>query len=153
MRPRIPVPLTLADRAACSVWSRRTLAVCGLIALAMIAISATNRHIDDTILAAHADTSATALQSCARWHESASGAVSQLTQTMRDADLRQVADATFRMRRALRNCEMGWLRLACQDYRAVIKGVPGHASESAFECPTASQTWDARTIGSSRMSP
>jgi hypothetical protein len=153
MRPRIHVPLTAAEQALHSTWSRRTLGACGLIGLAMIAISATNRHVDDVALAAQAE-KPMALQSCARWHEAASEAVSQLTQTMRDADLRQVGDSIFRMRRALRNCEMGWFKLACQDYHAVAKSVPTHVNAqyaSSFGCAGSFQAQDARTVGSERM--
>ena len=153
MRPRIHVPLTGAEQALHSTWSRRTLGVCGLIALTMIAISATNQRVDDGVLAAHAEKQMT-LQSCARWHEAASEAVSQLTHTMRDADLRQVGDSIFRMRRALRNCEMGWFKSACQDYHAVVKGVPGQINvqyASSFGCPGSSQAQGAGTTGSERM--
>jgi hypothetical protein len=154
MRPRIHVPLTAGEQALQVTWSRRTLGACGLIALVIIAISASSRHvIDDVALAAHAE-KPTALLSCARWHETASEAVSQLTQTMRDADLRQVGDSIFRMRRALRNCEMGWLTLACQDYHAVVKSAPGYVnaqSASSFGCSASSQAQDARTTGSERM--
>ncbi len=155
MRPRIHVALTPAEQAVHSTWSCRTLGVCALIAVAMIAISATNRHVDDVALAAHAE-APMALQSCARWHEAAGDAVSQLTQTMRDADLRQVGDAIFRMRRALRNCEMGWFKLACQDYQAVVKGVPGYLNPQyvpSFGCLTLFQGQDARATGSERMPP
>jgi hypothetical protein len=153
MRPRIHVPLTAGEQALQSTWSRRTLGVCGLIALAMIAISATNQRVDDMVLAAQVEKPMT-LQSCARWHEAASEAVSQLTQTMRDADLRQVGDSIFRMRRALRNCEMGWFKSACQDYHAVVKGVPSHINvqyASSFGCPGSSQAQGAGITGSERM--
>src|SRR4051794_26610741 len=86
MRPRIPIRLTPEEQATRALWSRRTLGACGLIVLAMIAVSGTHRGVDGTSLAAHAEMQAS-VQTCAQWHETASGAVSHLTQTMRDADL------------------------------------------------------------------
>jgi hypothetical protein len=123
-----------------------------LIAAAMIVVSGTSRHGGDAVTAAHAEQPA-ALESCARWREAASDALSQKFPTMRDAELREVADAIFRMRRALRNCEMGWSTLACQDYRAVARNVSGQAGldrDSAFDCRTGQ---DDQTIGSARVSP
>ena len=61
---------------------------------------------------------------CMQWHLAASAAVSRLVHSTRDADLRQVNDWVFRMRRARRNCEAGWFGLACQDYSAVAAGTP-----------------------------
>jgi len=58
-------------------------------------------------------------RTCSQWHLAASTAVSRLVHSTRDADLRQVNDSIFRMRRARRNCEAGWFELACQDYFAV----------------------------------
>lgn len=59
-----------------------------------------------------------AAQSCQQWHLAAGAAVSRLVQSTRDADLVQVKDAVFRIRRANRNCEAGWVALAYQDYRS-----------------------------------
>ena len=62
-------------------------------------------------------------------------AVSRLVQSTREADLLQVSDSVFRMRRARRNCEMGWVTLACQDYHAVAAGMPGYAmTGQIFPC-------------------
>ena len=62
---------------------------------------------------------------CADWDEAASEAIVDLVKAWRDTDLRLVGDAVYRMRRARRNCHMGWMRLACLDYQAVIQGSPG----------------------------
>jgi hypothetical protein len=152
MRPRIHVRLTPAEEALRASWSRRTLAACVLIAAAMIVVSGASRQGGDVVTAARAEQSAVP-ESCARWREAASNALSQAIPSMRDADLSQVADAIFRMRRALRNCEMGWSTLACQDFRAVARSVPGHAGldrDSAFDCRAGQ---DNQTIGSARVSP
>jgi hypothetical protein len=53
----------------------------------------------------------------------------------RDADLLQVNDAVFRIRRARRNCEAGWVALACQDYHSVAAGIPGQGmNRQMFPC-------------------
>ena len=62
-------------------------------------------------------------------------AVSRLVKSTRDADLVQVNDAVFRIRRARRNCEAGWVALACQDYHAVAAGIPGQVmNRQMFPC-------------------
>ena len=74
-------------------------------------------------------------QSCLQWHLAAGAAVSKLVKSTRDADLLQVNDAVFRIRRARRNCEAGWVTLACQDYHAVAAGIPGHVmNRQMFPC-------------------
>jgi hypothetical protein len=78
-------------------------------------------------------------RTCMQWHLAASEVVSQQVQSMRDVDLRYVSDAIFRMRRARRNCEIGWATLACQDYHSVAAGIPGHAvPNEMFPCARAS---------------
>jgi hypothetical protein len=73
--------------------------------------------------------------SCMQWHEQASAAISQMVRSATDVDLRQAADAVFRLRRARRNCEAGWLQLACLDYYAVAKHSPAFAqSAEEFSC-------------------
>jgi hypothetical protein len=76
-----------------------------------------------------------AAQSCHQWHLAAGAAVSRLVKSTRDADLVQVNDAVFRIRRARRNCEAGWVALACQDYHAVAAGIPGQVmNRQMFPC-------------------
>ena len=61
---------------------------------------------------------------CARWDDVARESVASLVlHSDRDAELRQASDAIFRMRRARRNCDAGWIALACQDYLSVVRGV------------------------------
>jgi hypothetical protein len=136
MRPRNDAPIPPADRLALAVWSRRMIGACVLLGVAVMAVVTLGRDFDR---ASGAQAGQRSLDpTCARWHETASEALVQLVQSTRDADLRQVGDAVFRMRRARRNCETGWVKLACQDYRSVVKGVPGLAMERpelALECP------------------
>jgi hypothetical protein len=74
-------------------------------------------------------------RACIQWHLTAGAVVSRLVQSTRDADLVQVNDSVFRMRRARRNCEAGWVTLACQDYHAVAAMTPGYAMTSQmFPC-------------------
>jgi len=74
-------------------------------------------------------------RACMQWHLAAGAVVSRLVQSTRDADLVQVNDSVFRMRRARRNCEAGWVTLACQDYHAVVASTPGHAmTNQLFPC-------------------
>jgi hypothetical protein len=74
-------------------------------------------------------------RACMQWHLAAGDVVSRLVQSTRDADLVQVNDSVFRMRRARRNCEAGWVTLACQDYHAVAAMTPGYAMTSQmFPC-------------------
>ncbi|HEX2217100.1 MAG TPA: hypothetical protein VHG27_10485, partial [Xanthobacteraceae bacterium] len=64
----------------------------------------------------------------------------RLVRGKKDADLRQIADAVFRIRRARRNCEAGWRTLACRDYRAVVRTAPAPADRPPAEilaCPPA----------------
>ena len=74
-------------------------------------------------------------RACMQWHLAAGAVVSRLVQSTRDADLVQVNDSVFRMRRARRNCDAGWVTLACQDYHAVVAGTPGYAmTNQLFPC-------------------
>ena len=74
-------------------------------------------------------------RACMQWHLAAGAVVSRLVQSTRDADLVRVSDSVFRMRRARRNCEAGWVTLACQDYHSVAASVPGYAmTNELFPC-------------------
>jgi hypothetical protein len=86
-----------------------------------------------------AETGAT--PACALWDRLARESIARRVQNGEgDADLRQVGDAVFRLRRARRNCHAGWTVLACQDYLAVARGTSGTVvarSPSAPECAMA----------------
>jgi hypothetical protein len=71
---------------------------------------------------------------CAQWEAAAAGAVLSLVKGREDAHLRQAGDAIFRMRRARRNCEAGWVRLACLDYRAIERSGAAKEAELVI-CP------------------
>jgi len=74
---------------------------------------------------------------CAEWDDLARDSVARLVQNGRhDADLRQVGDAIFLLRRARRNCHAGWTALACQDYLAASRTGAARLSRSP-ECATA----------------
>jgi hypothetical protein len=80
-----------------------------------------------------------------QWHMAAGAVVSRLVQSTRDSDLVQVGDAVFRMRRARRNCDAGWVTLACQDYHSVAAGTPGYTmSNDLFPCSRVALAADDR---------
>jgi hypothetical protein len=63
---------------------------------------------------------------CASWDDLARDSIARFVQnSKRDADLRLAGDAIFRLRRARRNCDIGWRMLACQDYLFVVRGISG----------------------------
>jgi len=145
MRPRIHVPLARTDRDAASTWSKRMLTACALVAAAILA-HATIYQRNEASPPDDRLEQQTLAESCTQWHAAAGDAVSRLAYSTKDADLRQLNDAVFRMRRARRNCEEGWFRLACQDYYAVARNVPGYLStqEAMRACrPSAVETEDS----------
>jgi Bacterial regulatory helix-turn-helix protein, lysR family len=82
---------------------------------------------------------------CAHWNEVASLSIVRQAQGAQDADLRRVADALFRMRRAQRSCELGLVWLACQDYQLIIDdqaNLIGTPFKESFTCalPVARET-------------
>jgi hypothetical protein len=121
MQRRIATPLGTADRAAMATWSRRKFGLCALVLAAVIAWPSIQRLGGDDEEANVAPRAA----ACLDWDAAARGAVGQLVNGPRDLDLRQVGDAVFRMRRARRNCQAGWINLACRDYDAIVRGTPG----------------------------
>jgi hypothetical protein len=64
---------------------------------------------------------------CQAWDTAASSAVAGLLADTSDAAARQLGDSLFRLRRARKNCRLGWVNLACQDYRALLGGSAGVA--------------------------
>jgi hypothetical protein len=84
-------------------------------------------------------------RACMQWHLAAGAVVSRLVQSTRDADLVRVGDAVFRMRRARRNCDSGWITLACQDYHSVAAGTPGYTmANDLFPCSRVAVVSDNR---------
>jgi hypothetical protein len=133
-----------------AVWSRRTIAACALVAAAVLAPSIVYQPMDANLGIAGTDGQALA-PPCLQWHQAASEVVSRLAQSTRDSDLRQANDAIFRLRRARRNCAEGWFTLACHDYYAIARNLPGHANfhqESLLACQRSADRPDegARSI-------
>jgi hypothetical protein len=119
--PRPHASITAMDHSIASDGSRRTFGVAGVAAVvALLALVVVKSNATSDVAEAQQ-----MARSCLHWHRAAATAVAHLAQSTRDADLLHVNDSIFRMRRARRNCETGWVRLACQDYHAVAAGVPG----------------------------
>jgi hypothetical protein len=131
--PRPYVSITSLNRSIVSAGSHRTL---GMLAIfVVVALLSTILFRQD----ATSDDGNVEKQKfarvCMQWHLAAGAVVSRLVQSTRDADLVQVGDSVFRMRRARRNCEAGWVTLACQDYHAVVASMPGYAmTNQLFPC-------------------
>jgi hypothetical protein len=97
------------------------------VAAAVLVHAMVQQPADAIMRVAGADDQALA-PSCLQWHQAASEVVSRLARSTSDLDLRRANDAIFRMRRARRNCEEGWFTLACQDYYAIARRLPGYAN-------------------------
>jgi len=133
MRPRIQIPLTPRDGEVISTWSRRMLAACAIGAAVIVGYSMTKPAA--TTIATHESKGGQTLAgSCMQWHEAAGNAIARLAHSTKDADLRRLNDAVVRVRRARRNCEEGWLRLACQDYYAVASNVSAQTHAAMPAC-------------------
>jgi hypothetical protein len=72
---------------------------------------------------------------CEPWDAAASLAIARLVADTSDAAARQLGDQVFRLRRARKNCRIGWVTLACQDYRVLIGDAAGIGR--AAECYSA----------------
>jgi len=131
MRPRIH--LTSAERADVAFWSRRTLGGFAILVMGLWAISLVLQAFErDAQAFAQARPSTSP---CMDWDDAASNAIIRLVQSRSDSDLRQVSNAVSQIRRARRNCEGGWLALACADYQGIVRGsAPAPAAISV--CPT-----------------
>src|SRR5215510_10291533 len=147
MRPRIH--LTGAERADVASWSRRTLGAFAIAVMALWAFSLVLQAFEQdgqAFAQARPRTSP-----CMDWDDAASDAIIRLVQSKSDRDLRQVSNAVVQMRRARRNCEGGWVALACQDYQAIVHG--SSAAQAGISiCPTTLARDDVASHGS-RMQP
>lgn len=63
-----------------------------------------------------------AVASCARWHSAAVAAVTHLLHSGAPAE--QVQQAALWLRHARVTCNMGWIALACADYKILLNGPP-----------------------------
>lgn len=130
--PRPHVPIMAIGRLRARGGARRTFGL--LVVFAVVALLATMVFRDGAPSEAGAVEQKLA-RTCMQWHLAAGAVVSRLVRSTRDADLMQVNDQVFRMRRARRNCEAGWVTLACQDYHAVAAMTPGYAmTDQLFPC-------------------
>lgn len=131
--PRRHVPIMALHRSTTSDWRR---AAGGLFVLASVVVLASAFAFrSDAAPEDHGAEKQRLARACMQWHLAAGTVVSRLVQSTRDADLVQVNDSVFRMRRARRNCEAGWVALACQDYHAVAASLPGYAmTDQLFPC-------------------
>ena len=128
-----PRPYAPIDPSSAGGGSWRTLGT--LAAFVVVALLSVMLFRDGTSSDAGAAEEQKLARACMQWHLAAGAVVSRLVQSTRDADLVQVNDSVFRMRRARRNCEAGWVTLACQDYHAVAAMTPGYAMTSQmFPC-------------------
>ena len=127
------VSITSMNRSIGATGSRPGLGILALFAVAALLSAVIVRH-DAAPDDGNAEKQRVA-RVCMQWHLAAGAVVSRLVQSTRDADLVQVNDSVFRMRRARRNCEAGWVTLACQDYHSVAASTPGYAlNNQLFPC-------------------
>ena len=117
-----------------SVAHDRRRAMGGTLAIAAIALLLTTSLSGAAHTAGDADPQKLA-RPCLQWQLAASAVVSRMAQSTHDVDLVYVSNSIDRMRRARRNCELGEMAQACQDYHSVAAGAPGHAmSNDLFLC-------------------
>ncbi|MBX9775777.1 MAG: hypothetical protein K2Y71_15455 [Xanthobacteraceae bacterium] len=132
--PRRHVPIMALNRSVASGWRPAMGGLAALAAIVLLVSALSLRSGTTTLADGDADKQRFA-RTCMQWHLAAGAVVGRLVQSTRDADLVRVNDSVFRMRRARRNCEAGWVALACQDYHAVAAGLPGYAmTHQLFPC-------------------
>jgi hypothetical protein len=131
--PRPHVSITAINRLA--TYDRRR-AIGGTFAMVAIAVLLSTVAFKSAAISNSGDVEKQKFaRTCMQWHLAAGAVVSRLVQSTRDADLVQVGDSVFRMRRGRRNCEAGWVTLACQDYHSVATSLRGHAvTNELFPC-------------------
>lgn len=78
---------------------------------------------------------------CVQWDDHASQAiVRKVTGRHGGLDVQRLGEDLFRMRRARRNCDLGMVRAACEDYFAIVRDIGGASSDwhrSGEACPPA----------------
>ncbi len=121
MRHTLALHLTAAEQATLSRWSIAASSPLALLALLLAGAALVTTPPE--IRSRAQQTAAT--ETCSPWDTAARDALATLVREPGDEALRQVGDAVFRLRRARRNCEHGWVRLACQDYHAVMRANGG----------------------------
>jgi hypothetical protein len=109
-----------------TVWLRPALAVGALALSITLALPLLRGGEGDARVALAAAPSPS--PSCELWDDQVTAAIAERVRASRgDDELRQLADAIFRLRRARRNCAEGWVGIACRDYQAIIRVAKGPA--------------------------
>jgi hypothetical protein len=136
MRPRIHSLLAPKDQIAVPKWSHR---MGGAVMLVLVAVGAWpmfHSYFDSGVAAQASEQQSD--PTCITWDTRASEAIVTFVQaTKYDINLKHVSDMIAQMRRARRTCQLGWLRLACQDYRIIVRGVAEVVESipvTSFEC-------------------
>ena len=136
MRPRIHVPLTSDDQIVVSKWSRRMGGAAMMLLVAVGVWPIFSTHLDSGVAANASERPID--PTCITWDTRASEAIVTFVQeSEHDINLKHVSDMVAQMRRARRTCQLGWSHLACEDYRAIVRGVAGiveSISVTSFEC-------------------
>ena len=110
-----------------TVWLRPALAV-GVLALSIALALPLLRGVKGDARGVLAEAPSPA-PSCGLWDDQVTAAIAERVRASRgDDELRQLADAIFRLRRARRNCAEGWVGIACRDYQAILRLAPGSAA-------------------------
>jgi hypothetical protein len=109
-----------------TVWLRPALAV-GVLTLSIALALPLLRGVKGDARGVLAEARSPA-PSCGLWDDQVTAAIAERVRASRgDDELRQLADAIFRLRRARRNCAEGWVGVACRDYQAILRVTPGPA--------------------------
>jgi hypothetical protein len=136
--PRRQVTITAVQR---SVAFDRRRAVGGALAIAAIGLLLSGVAFRSGATAGSEGDPQKLARTCLQWHLAASAVFSRQVQSTRDVDLVMVTNSIDRIRRARRNCELGEVAQACEDYRAVASGLPGFAmSNELFACSRSAVT-------------
>ncbi len=133
MRPRLTVVLTPNERQIANAWSRYMLAVALAIGAGVIVSSMFLPRSDEALVAATEERPMS--PACTVWHAAAGDSAADLARSAEaEEDFRRVNEIVFKLRRGLRNCQAGWLKLACEDFRTVVHARPDPASPFSFAC-------------------
>ena len=117
MRPHLSSTLTS------SMWSRPALAV-GVLALSIVLVLPLLRGGEGDARGVLASAPSPG-SGCGLWDDQVTAAIAERVRASKgDGELRQLADAIFRLRRARRNCAEGWVGVACRDYQAIMRAAP-----------------------------
>jgi hypothetical protein len=133
MRPRIHILLNRNDQLVVSTWTRRIGGAVMMILAILVAWQMFGRYVDTGIAASASERLSD--PTCIAWDARASEAIATFVQgNKQDIDLKQVSDMITHMRKARRNCHLGWSNVACEDYRRIVHGALGPRSEMSLEC-------------------